>query len=260
MIGPGKKEVDVNIQSQTSPLFQYSLMDEQQTGITLTSPITADDIVFNVSAGHGFVGPITAPGEHIVVRRGDLFTQIAVKSVAVNAITIVMPTDHDFPVSGTTVIRGNINMNIDGATTPTDFKFPLTIASGAVIPIDISSIIMTMQHGSNVPDDAKFGGLPALTEGLYFRIVNGDRLNLGNYQNNQQFRDIGADVNYTDKAPAGTNGTIMTLPIEDIFKQVIRLDPRLDDCFLAHVRDNVNLASGMEKLTVSLIGSLTSGE
>ncbi len=253
MIGPGKKEIDVNIQSQTSQLFRYFLMVEQKIDITLTSAITMDDEVINVSASHGFTA---AAGEYIVIRNGDVFTQIKVTDVNSNAITVEMPIASDFPDTST-VIRGNINMNIDGDAVPTDFKFTFP---GATIPIDLSTVILTMQHGANVPDDGKFGGLGALLNGIYFRQVNGARINLGNYINNQAFKDVGAVVEYTQKAPAGTNGTNITLEIESIFGQVIRLDPRDDDEFLGHVRDDIAADEGMAKFTVAIIGSFTSGE
>ena len=253
MIGPGKKEIDVNIQSQTSQLFRYFLMIEQKIDITLTSAITMDDEVVNVSAGHGFTA---ASGEYIVIRYGDLFTQTKVTAVNANAITVAMPTASGFP-DISTVIRGNINMNIDGNASPTDFKFAFP---GATIPIDLSTIILTMQHGANVPDDGKFGGLAALSKGIYFRQLNGARVNLGNYTNNQAFKDVGAGVEYTDKAPAGTNGTNVNLEIESIFGQVIRMNPRTDDEFIGHVRDDVDAVSGMAKMTVAIIGSFTSGE
>lgn len=249
-------QLNVAIQSQTNQLFRYFLMVEQKTDITLTAVISMDDTVINVSAGHGFTA---ASGEYIVIRNGDVFTQTKVVSVNTNAITIEMPIANDYPDTAS-VIRGNINMNIDGSAVPTDFKCSLLIASGAIVPIDISTIILTMQHGANVPDDGKFGGLTALTNGLYFRKVNGNRINLGNYHNNQDFRDIGANVEYTDKAPAGTNGTIITLDLIKIFEQVIRLDPRDDDCFLGHVRDDIDVGSGMAKMSVALIGSFTHGE
>lgn len=253
MIGPGKKEIDVNIQSQTSQLFRYFLMIEQKTDITLTSAITMDDEIVNVSGGHGFTA---AAGEYMVIRNGDLFSQTKVTAVNTNAITIEMPIASDFPDTAT-VIRGNINMNIDGNAVPTDFKFTF---SGAQIPIDLSTVILTMQHGANVPDDGKFGGLTALSKGIYFRQVNGARVNLGNYINNQAFKDVGAIVEYTSKAPAGTNGTNVTLEIESIFGQVIRLNPRDDDEFIGHVRDDIASDEGMAKFTVAIIGSFTSGE
>ena len=258
MIGPGKKEIDVNIQSQTSQLFQYFLMDEQKTDITLTSAISEDDEIINVSPGHGFTA---AAGEYIVVRDGDVFTQSKVISVATDAISVEMPIANDIPNTAD-VIRGNINMNVDGSSTPVDYKYSSNCCGNqnAQIPIDLSTIIITMQHGANVPDDGKFGGIAALTEGMYFRKMNGGRVNLGNYINNQAFKDVGASVEYTDKAPAGTNATNITFAIEDIFGQVIRMDPRLDDFALAKVRDDQSSSAGMDKLTISLVGSFTSGE
>ena len=258
MIGPGKKEIDTNAQSQTSPLFQYFLMDEQKTDITLTAPISEDDEIINVSPGHGFTA---VAGEYIVVRDGDVFTQKKVISVNVNAITVDMPIANNIPDTAE-VIRGNINMNVDGSSAPVDFKYSSNCcgSQNPQIPIDLGTIIITMQHGTNQPDDGRFGGITALTKGMYFRKMNGGRVNLGNYINNQAFKDVGAEVEYTLKAPAGTNATNITFDIETIFGQVVRMDPRLDDFALAKVRDDISSSAGMNKLTISLVGSFTSGE
>ncbi len=45
--------LDVNVQSQTSPLFKYFICQEQKTDITLTTQVEIDDTVVKVSAGHG---------------------------------------------------------------------------------------------------------------------------------------------------------------------------------------------------------------
>lgn len=258
MIGTGKKEIDTNAQSQTSQLFQYFLLEEQKIDITLTSAISEDDEVVNVSSGHGFTA---VDGEYIVIRDGDIFTQAKVKSVSVDAITVTMPIANNIPDTAD-VIRGNINMNVDGSSTPVDFKYSSNCCGSQdpQIPIDLSTIIITMQHGANVPDDGKFGGIAALTDGMFFRKMNGGRVNLGNYINNQAFKDVGAVVEYTDKAPAGTNATNITFDIETIFGQVVRMDPRLSDFALAQVRDDQSSSAGMNKLTISLVGSFTSGE
>ena len=249
--------IDVHIQSQTSQLFQYFLMNEQKTDITLTSAIKVDDEVINVSASHGFTA---ASGEYLVVRNGDSFAQLKVKSVATNAITVTMPITSNFPLSAI-VIRGNINMNIDGDAAPTTFLYSAhTNENPVVVPIDISTIILTMQHGANVPDDGKFGGLAALTNGIYFRKVNSDVASLGNYQTNQDFKAVGGVVEYTSKAPAGTNGTNIVFDIETIFGQVIRMNPRTNDRFTGNIRDDIASDEGMALLTVSIIGSFTSGE
>ena len=117
-----------------------------------------------------------------------------------------------------------------------------------------------MQHGANVPDDGKFGGISALTNGMYFRKENGERVNLGNYISNQSFKDVGAFVEYTQKAPAGTYATNITFDVENIFGQVIRVNPRTNDFILARVRDDQNSGAGMAKMSISLVGSFTSGE
>lgn len=253
-----QKEIDNNPQSQTSPLFRYFLMLEQKTDITLTSAINENDMVINVSPGHGFTA---VSGEHIVVRNGDAFTQLKVISVATNAITVDIPIANAFPITSG-VIRGSINMNVDGSATSVDFEYTSIINGGVnpIIPIDLSTVIITMQHGANVPDDGKFGGLAALTNGIFFRKVNGSNQNLGNYIKNQDFKDNGAFVGYTDKAPAGTNATNIMFAIEEIFGQVIRIDPRTIDSVLGKVRDNISAGAGMAKFSVSLIGSFTKGE
>lgn len=254
MIGPGKKEIDVNIQSQTSTLFQYLLMQEQKTDIILTSPISIDDVIVNVSAGHGFTA---ADGEFMVVRNGNLFFQLRVKSVATNAITIESPIDNDYPISGTTIIRGNVDMNIDGSSIPVDFKFTFNDDITADIPIDIQGVILSFQSGATVPDDGTFGGITELANGLLLRKVNVENVGLGNYTSNQEFRDVGGIIEYSDKAPAGTNATNIFIDIESNFGQVLRVDPRIPDQVFGRVRDNL---TGLSKFTLAILGSFTSGE
>ena len=253
MVGPGKKEIDTNEQSQTLPVFQYFLMNEIKTDITLTAPISVDDNKIDVSAGHGFTA---APGEYIVVRSGDLFLQMEVKSVLDDEIMVEMLISVDFPDTSS-VIRGNINMNINGSITPVDFKYTCDKNGGvnSIIPIDINTVVLTMQHSSAGADDL-FGGITALTNGFYFRKVNSSPTNFGNYKNNQKFRDFGAIVEYTDKAGGTNHATSIVFDAKKVFTQEIRLDPRTSDSVLGKVRDNINLL----KFTVSLIGSFTSGE
>ena len=255
-----QKEIDVVIQSQTESLFQYLLLNEQKKDIILTSPIAVDDDIVNVDTGHGFVGQIAAPGEHIVVRNGDAFFQLKTTTVSVNAISVESPIDNPFPVSGTSVMRGNSQMNVDGAAAETDFEFTFNGDVEAQVPIDISTVIITMQHGSNVPDDGKFGGLDALDKGLYIRKVNETNFGLGNYTSNQEFKNVGGVVEYTDKAPAGTNATNITIEIEKVFGKVIRLDPKTFDSIISKVRDDISSSAGMALMTLSILGSFTLGE
>lgn len=260
MIGSGRSEYDVVVQSQTESLFQYLLLNEQKKDIILTAPILVDDEVVNVNVGHGFVGQGAAPGEHIVVRKGDAFFQLKTTTVSINAISVESPIDMPFPISGTSVMRGNSLMNVDGVASETDFEFTFNGDTTAQVPIDIGTVIITMQHGANVPDDGKFGGLGALAKGLYIRKVNGENFGLGNYTSNQEFKNVGGVVEYTDKAPAGTNATNITIEIEKVFGKVIRLDPKTLDSVISMVRDDIDATEGMELMTLSILGSFTSGE
>jgi hypothetical protein len=254
-MGLWKANKDVTIQDSTQPLFQYFLLNEQKKDILLTSDISIDDEVINVSSGHGFTA---VAGEHIVIWGDSVFEQAKVKSVSTDAITVDIPMASPFTIADAKITRGNYLLNVDGSVTPVDFKF--TMDTAAIVPIDLSKVVITMQHGANVPDDGKFGGLAELTNGMYFRHVNGTRINLGNYINNQDFKDRGAVVAYTDKAPAGTNATNIVFDIKEIFGQVMRINPRAGDYVLAKIRDNISSGAGMAKMIVSVIGSYTEGE
>ena len=248
-----QKEIDNNPQSQNNPIWQYFLMQEQKIDITLTASIAEGDNKIDVSAGHGFTG---AAGEYIVVRNGDVFLQMEVKSVLGDEIMVGMPVDMDFPDTSS-VMRGNINMNVNGSGTPVDFEYT-TDKNGGVnptIPIDLATVKITMQHAT-AGDDSLFGNLAALTNGFYFRKLNGLAQNFGNYKANQKFKDFGAEATYTDKAGRGNFSTEIEFDVKKIFTQEIRLNPRTIDKILGKVRDNIALL----KFTVSLLGSFTSGE
>lgn len=246
-----KGGVDVNVQDQTSPLFQYFLIQEQKTDILLTADVAKDDTIINVSAGHGFTA---AAGEYITIWENNRYLQEEVISVATNAISIATPIAYSFTTAGAIVVRGNKLMNINGSVTPVDFLMRI---QNFTIPIDISRTVLTMFH-TTAGDDGKFGGIAALPNGLWFRKEDGFDFNLGNYKTNQDFKNIGGEVTYTAKGPAGINATDVTLDLRDIFGQVIRMDSRDSDVFRSQVRDN--LATNMSSCTISMIGSYTEGE
>lgn len=241
-----KNKIDVFVNDQTSPLFQYFLQHEQKTDITLTSAVSVDDTTINVSAGHGFTG---ADGEYLTIFEDNMFLSQPVISAVGDAITIAMPSDRVYTTAAV-VIRGNSRLNIDGATTPTRFDLNLR---GFTIPIDISKIVLTMTHTS-AGDDGKFGGIAKLANGVYFRKENGFTFNLGNYINNQAFKDIGALIDYTAKGPAGVESTNIYVDLKQIFGQVIRMDSRANDVFYGYVREDL---TGLLSFSVSLIGSYT---
>lgn len=246
-----KGGIDVNVQDQTSALFRYALIQEQKIDITLSSNVAVDDTVITVSAGHGFTG---APGERIVLFEDNRYIQQQIQGVTGTSIGLSIPIASQFSKSGAFVMRGNCSMNVNASLTPVDYKMQLR---NFTVPIDISKIIVTMQHGNNVPDDGKFGGVAALGNGVYFRKVNSIIFNLGNYKENQDFKNVGGTVTYTEKAPGGTNATDIIFDLKKIFGQVIRMDPREDDIFKGVIRDKLDT---LDSFSVNLVGSYTEGE
>lgn len=244
---PGES-VDVFIQDQTTPPIQYYLMNELKTDITLTSDIAVDDTVISVSAGHGFTGT----GEYMVIRSGQSYIQSKVISVATNDITIQIPSNQIYTVANTEVLRGNIEMNVNGSVTPVVFRFPAT----GTEPVDIKTIIVNI-HSNTASDDSKFGDLVALTNGLLARKIDNLITNLGIFIRNGDFREYGANINYTDKAGGGDFSTVVTFDMLEIYGVVIRLDPTTNDQFTALVQDNL---STLTRVRISVMGQITTGE
>ena len=252
MIGNGrtganrKGKIDVFINDQINPLFQYFLTNEEKTDILLTSDVAKDVSVIPVSSGHGFTND---DGSLITIFENNRIMQQHVKLVTDDNITIEYPIAN--PITTDSIVtRSNYLLSVDGSVTPVDFKFELR---DFTIPIDVSKIILTA-FSSGVPDDGKFMGINELTNGLWFRRGNEIDFNLGNYKNNQDFKNVGATIEYTDKAPSSQYATIVTFDLIDIFGQVMRFDARKNDTFCGQVRDNL---SGLNKMIISLIGSYT---
>lgn len=246
-----QKEIDNNPQSQTNTLFQYFLQKEIKNDITLTAPVAANDEIINVSAGHGFL-----VGEHITIWENSGFTQAEVIAVNTNAITIELPIASDYSLSST-ITRGDTRLNQDGSATPVEFCFK---TYDAQVPIDLKAAKINAQHGNNVPDDSKFMGIGALTNGLYFRKIGIPQINLGNYKKNIDFRYYGGKIEYTEKGPAGANATEITFDFVGTYEQVMRIDPRNNDSLIGSIRDDLTPTAGITLFKITITGSYTEGE
>jgi len=234
----------VRNQDQTTQLFQYFLMRHLDENIKLASPVNIDDNTITLVAGHSF-----SAGEWVVIWENNYFEQVQVDDVNGNVITISIPVANPFTVNAK-VVRGTTNMAID-ASTEVDFLFkPLDCN----IPIDIEGVVISIQSGNDVPDDGKFGGIAALTNGMYFRQMNGERVNLGWYKTNSDFKLRGGAVSYDQKAPGGTYGTNVILSIKDSYGVVIRICDKPSDHILCKLRDNMASLSGM---FISIMGQFT---
>jgi len=241
--------LDVNIQSSTSPLFQFFMQQVLKDDIILTSPVAMDDEIINVSAGHGFI-----VGELLTLWGTETFEQLEVTNVLVDAITVEMPVANSYIVIDSIITRGVKNLILDGSITSIPIVYePLK----GTIPVDVSGANITF-YSSSVGDDGKFGGGAALTKGIYFRQIDGVRVNLGNFKDNGSFRHRGGVVTYPDKGPSGTNSVNVVFDFENTFGQVIRVNPNLAESICMVIRDNITV--GNTSFVISLVGSYTQGE
>jgi hypothetical protein len=196
---PGK--VNAYIQdNDTEPidtLFAESLGSFTLSADTVASGLTAGSLVytFEATAGHGLVAT-----DQIALNTTDRSLIAYVTNVAVNTITIDMPIDFVYPSASTFGLIINTNLAVDGSVTPRVFKI-----QAGITPIFIRRVIFTITDGT-VMDDAKFGGITALNNGVVLRVVDGFQKSILNIKANQDFAQWGYDLNYSDKAPAGVYG------------------------------------------------------
>lgn len=188
---PLAESVDVNIQDQISDPVEALFVQELGTA-AIASPVSVDDKVVNVEAGHSIVA-----GNILNIREGGNFTQLEVVSVSVNAITVDSPLDKNYSVNAS-VIVGNKNMNVDGSVTPVVF----CIKAPPDKKYDITRFTFAGTDDTAM-DDSKFCGISALTNGLAFRKCNGAIKNLLNIKTNGDWALAAYDREYPEKVPAG---------------------------------------------------------
>jgi len=191
-----KDPIDVSLQDQISPVVDCFLTQKHGTA-TLAIPTAFDDRTITLVAGHGFTN-----GSMIEIDNGDMrFYQSRVISVATNVLTVTNPLPFVFPVTSI-VKRVSPNMNIDGSVAPIVF----TAHPPAGVEWDINILSVNMLDDT-VMDDAKFGGITALANGVIFRTVNGETQNIFTALDNGCFlRHCDTENPYSDKAPAGLYG------------------------------------------------------
>jgi hypothetical protein len=249
-----QKEIDNNPQSQVGNKFQYFAIREDKTDILLTAAVSPGDTSVNVSAGHGFT---VTPGIKITLFDGEFYHQSSIKAVNTNEIVLFDPIELPFSVASTTVVRGSSELAANNSA-GVDYQWN-PVGRGATIPIDVNKIIITFECGGSVPDLGKFGAATALVNKMYIRKTSSPiNTNLGVFSKNRDFRDYGAKVEFTDKAPAGTNGVIITFDVEEAFTQQERFKPNLN-AFVLTCQDDMDI-TGIESMRVSILGSYTSGE
>jgi hypothetical protein len=200
MLGNGGTNASV-IDDDTEPIDTYfaeSLGQFTLSADTVASGLTAGTLVytFEATAGHGLVAT-----DQINLIAEDRSFIAYVVNVAVNTITVDTPIDYVFEAATAVGLIINTNLAVAGSlASPRIFK-----VQAGVTPVFFRRFILTITDGSAM-DDGKFGGIPALTNGLVLRIVNGFQKSIINVKTNSDLRQWAFDLQYADKAPAGVYG------------------------------------------------------
>lgn len=226
--------LDIWVQDQTTPPFLRYFMTEDKTDITLTSVVSKDDTVISVSSGHGF----TAGGEYILIMYGDYAQQSKVLNVSDNDITIESPIGINLPIENVQIIRGSIEMNVDGSSTPVTFY--CRIGNNAR-PIHIQHMHVFMTDATE-GTDVLYGGATALTNGLFVRKENEIGINLGVYKSNQDFLQFGSGNghNYIERVLGTDFGMNFPFELKKNYGVVLQLS-NSQEYIKAVVRDNLTV-------------------
>ncbi|NIP61649.1 MAG: hypothetical protein GWN01_08580 [Nitrosopumilaceae archaeon] len=231
---------DVFIQDQTTRPIELYLFRNEGT-FDLATGVSIDDNTFTAEAGHS----ITA-GDIVCFQDSIFIMQTTVLNVNVNEITIDSPFDYAFK-QGAGCAYGTPNIAVDGSLTPQIFAVsPARLNKG--VDWDITRMIVAITDDDPM-DDGKFGGIPALTNGITVRVTDSFHYNLFNVKRNADFRLTAYDVSYLDATlgPDGlySIGVRKSFGGQDKYGVVLRLKSETKDKFQLIVRDDLSALNEM---------------
>ena len=236
----------VNIQDQHTELVDlYFHVDE--ASFTFASAVTIGDTSFTATAGHGI-----SIGDLLQVYGQGRLSQFEAINVVGDVITVDTPFDCSFTTE-CAATRGPYNLNLDGSSTMIEAH----IDPPDGVEYDIVRIIIYIQDGTAM-DDALFGGLTELTNGIVLRTVNGITKNIFNVKSNGELALRAYDTIYTTKAPAGSYGLRCrrTFGGQDKNGVTIRLNGSSGDRLQLLIQDDL---TGLEAFKVVAQGHVVTG-
>lgn len=242
------------VQDNESPPIDF-LLTEKLTETTFSVAPTIGSSTVTLTDVTG-----AAPGKYLEIWEGELYTQVEIQSVAVNDVTVFMPIGYPYSTNAYVCIC-NADMNVNGSVTPVEFSFKPPYALGKfTADMFISRLIYKMTHGV-AGDDEKFGGIGALTNGVYF----GGRgeifgievfVNELNMKANKDLIVFCYDVQYTDRAGGlGTYGTNFRVSFngQDKHNTAIPCRAVRNEYIFATVRDDLTT---LESFRIGVTGAL----
>lgn len=183
--------------------------------------------------GHSFT-----TGDIICLKENRRFYQAYVTNVATNTISIDTPLDYAFTTS-CICSRSSDSLAVNGATTTQIFSVQPP-------PGESWDILGCGFHltDNSAMDDALFGGITALTNGIVLRKKDKIYKNIFNVKSNGDFYFRCDRVEYSPKAPSGFYGLSAQKTFNIRHGVSIRLDGDMRDELQVLVQDDLsNLAS-----------------
>lgn len=257
------QQFDVTIQDQTTPSIEH-FMWQDINDITILSNMTKGDNVITLVSGHGIVNDSGDDRDYINIYYSDSniigdfvnnrFSQHAVVGISGDNISITPPIPYDLDTTKVTSSqRVNVNMaKLASFASPLTFKaYPPTNLSWDLTRIVVDKIM------TSAGEDALFGNLPALQNGLFFGF-EGD--NFTEYQlmifDNGGWRATAYDVQYTTRS---TGGGLYGMAIrktsagQDKLGVAIRLDSSTNDIFICKIQDDLSL---LNRFRIKVMGHI----
>lgn len=225
--------VPVNVQDQTSRPFDIRVNKMEITGLSLAAQPIVNSYTLQLSPGHG----VTTGDSLSVIEEVDLIPHLwygDVLGVSGDIITMDKPCPYSYSTSATVFTYTN-NMNVDGSTTAQIFSITNYFSTA----VDITRLMFHITDATSM-DDAKFGGMPALTRGFLVRKKeNGWYTNYFDIKNNGQLGELAYDKKYDDKAPAGVYGLSGRLTYAGQNKHGVTIRLQSGDSIEAVVQDDL---------------------
>ena len=193
--------IPVNIPDQHSLALDLNFIKAQAAPTTLISDTAPGDTSISLTSTTGFVDDCVVG---LFNPDGFFYFGRQLGAPSGSDINLDTPIDKVFSNSNTTVVCASDNMAVDGSVTTQIFQIgPVGGTTG--VEIDITRVMGYIQDATAM-DDAKFGGIPALTKGIVLRHNNDIINNIWNIKTNGGFGLMCFDLNYSEKAPAGSFG------------------------------------------------------
>lgn len=224
--------------------FQRQTGDSTTPSVAITSGDT--DVTFTDTTGF-------AIGSLVCLSEGDIYEMLPLEIINIvgSVVTFNRPIDNDYTISAA-LNEIEINMNVDGSTTPVSFKIE-PIASDEIW--QITKIIISMLDSSPM-DDGTFGGLTALTNGTLLRPNNNSAVKtIAIAQKNSDFIADMFNIGYADKAPAGQYGLRGEWQFTEM-EAIFEFDEATSDYFEILIQDDL---TGLDEFKIKAQGRIFGG-